>query len=97
MQRIIEPEKGRVLVKLGVSKYGAVPVPEKTYDTVNEGEIIEVNPIDRKEWGYLVGRIGYFKDYKDELRVVTLPTGEKLALIPINDIDGTSYDDDKSD
>jgi hypothetical protein len=93
MTRVIEPEKGRVLVKLGVSKYGNVPVPEKTYDTVNEGEIIAVNEIDRESWGYLVGRTGHFKDYMDDLRVATLPTGKKLALIRIDNIEGTSYDD----
>jgi hypothetical protein len=29
----------------------------------------------------------------DDLRVATLPTGKKLALIRIDNIEGTSYDD----
>ena len=90
MQRVIEPEQGRVLVKLGTSKYGDVPVPEKSYDTVNEGEIVAVNPDDEELYSRLVGRTAFFRDYKDELRVGELPTGEKLALILINDIEGTS-------
>lgn len=91
MTRVIEPEQGRVLVKLAVSEYGAIPVPEKTYDSVTSGLIISINPKD-SDYSYLLGRKGYWRLYKDELRVGTLPTGEKLALILISDIDGTSQE-----
>jgi len=90
MQRVIEPQEGRVLVRLETSEYGAIPVPEKTYDSVTSGTILSVNEKDKDSYGYLVGKIGYWKLYKDDLRVGVLPTGEKLALILINDIDGTS-------
>lgn len=90
MQRVIEPEEGRVLVRLDTSEYGAIPVPEKTYDSVTSGVILSVNEKDKEKYDYLVGRKGYWKLYRDDLRVAVLPTGEKLALILINDIDGTS-------
>lgn len=95
MQRVIEPEKGRVLVKLDTSEYGDVPVPEKTYDSVVSGEIIKTSKYDKTWYGkrkykHLIGRKGYWRLYKDDLRVARLPSGEKLALILIKDIDGTS-------
>jgi len=89
MQRVITPEQGRVLVKLDTSEYGEVPVPEKTYDSVTSGTILAINESDT-DHQYLVGRRGYWRLYKDELRVAKLDTGEKLALILINDIEGTS-------
>lgn len=89
MQRVITPEQGRVLVKLDTSEYGEVPVPEKTYDSVTSGTILAINEND-VDYQYLVGRKGYWRLYKDDLRVAKLPTGEKLALILIKDIDGTS-------
>lgn len=93
MQRVIEPEEGRVLVRLETSEYGAIPVPEKTYDSVTSGTILSINPKD-KDKEYLVGRKGYWKLYMDDLRVGTLPTGEKLALILISNIEGTSRESD---
>lgn len=79
-----------MLVRLDTSEFGAIPVPEKTYDSVTKGIILSVNSKDENEYGYLVGKRGYWRLYKDELRVGELPTGEKLALILINDIEGTS-------
>lgn len=79
-----------MLVRLETSEYGAIPVPEKTYDSVTSGIILSVNSNEESEYGYLIGRKGYWKLYKDDLRVGTLPSGEKLALIQINDIEGTS-------
>lgn len=90
MQRVIQPQEGRVLVRLDTSEFGAIPVPEKTYDSVTSGAILSVNSKDEDKYGYLVGKRGYWRLYKDELRVGVLPTGEKLALILINDIEGTS-------
>jgi hypothetical protein len=91
MTRAIEPTKGRILVKLEASKYGAVPVPEKTYDTVNSGEVVKVHPYDNcKEW---VGKTVFFHDYMDALRIAVLPTGEKLALIKIENIEGTAHEE----
>lgn len=93
MQRVIEPVKGRILVKLGASEYGNIPVPEKTYDSVTSGEIIKINPEDEHDYGNWVGRTGHWKQFKDDLRVATLPTGEKLAIILISDVDGTSHEE----
>lgn len=94
MTRVIEPLPGRVLVKLGVSAYGDIPVPPKDYDSLMEGIIIKVSRPDEEIYGYLVGRIGHFKKYKDDLVVGTTAEGGKLALIPIQDIDGTSYEEE---
>lgn len=94
MTRVIEPVSGRILVKLGVSEYGDIPVPEKTYDSITYGEILKVHPDDNIDsW---VGMTGHWRLYMDDLRVATLPTGEKLALILLDKVDGISHDDDKS-
>ena len=93
MTRVIEPTEGRILVQLNASKYGDVPVPEKTYDTVNEGVVIAINPNDKEWYSWMVGRTAHFRDYKDELRVATTADGKKLAIILISDVDGTSYEE----
>lgn len=93
MTRVIEPTQGRVLVKLGVSEYGNVPVPPKDYDSITYGVILKVHPNDEKEYGFLIGRTGHWKKFMDDLRIEGLVGEEKLALIPIDKIDGTSYDE----
>ncbi len=93
MTRVIEPTKGRILVKLDASKYGNVPVPEKTYDTVNSGEVVKIHPDDLKEYQDWIGKAVFFRDYMDDLRVAVLADGEKLALIKIDNVEGTSYND----
>ena len=90
MQRVIEPAKGRVLVKLGASDYGDIPVPPKDFDSSSYGVIVKVNPEDEHDYGHWVGRVGYWKKFKDDLR---LPEEDKLVLMPINDVDGTSYEE----
>jgi hypothetical protein len=92
MTRVIVPVKGRILVQLGASEWGDIPVPEKTFDSVTNGVVIKVHPDDEKEYGDWVGEQAYWKLYKDDLRVATLPDGGKLAIILISDIDGTSYE-----
>jgi hypothetical protein len=93
MTRVIEPAKGRVLVKLGASLYGDIPVPPKDYDSSTYGLIIKVNPEDEKEYGKWVGRIGYWKLYKDDLKISDELGGDKIAVIPISDVDSTSYEE----
>lgn len=93
MQRVIEPAKGRLLVKLGASPYGDIPVPPKDYDSVTYGTIIKLHPDDMKEYGHWIGRVGYFKLYMDDLKVTDELGGDKLSLIAIDKIDGTSYEE----
>ena len=90
-----EPEPGIALVKL-IPKYSGIKAPEKSYDSIMEGEIIKVG-YDAKEYGvdkepklvstkaYLVGRIGYWRQFKDDLRLT-----DDYAFIEIRDILGTS-------
>lgn len=85
--------KGRVLVKLGTSEYGDIPVPPKDYDSITYGEIVGVCPEEKAEYGYLVGRTGHWRRYLDDMRVAVIDGGESLALIDIKDIMGTSHDE----
>lgn len=93
MTRVIEPAKGRVLVKLGASNYGDIPVPPKDYDSITYGLIVRVNEQDKEEYGAWVNKIGYWRQFKDDMRVEVSEGGESLALVDINDIMGTSYEE----
>lgn len=93
MTRVNEPTKGRVLVKLGASDFGDIPVPPKDYDSSTYGLIIKVNPEDEEEYGKWIGRIGYWKKFKDDLKISDEIGGEKLAVILIDDVDNTSYEE----
>jgi len=93
MTRVIEPAKGRVLVKLGASAYGEIPVPPKDYDSITYGLIVKVSEEDEKEYGNWVKKIGYWRKYKDDMRVEVIEGGDSLALIDIIDIMGTSYEE----
>lgn len=72
------PEPGIALVKL-IPRYGGIKAPEKSYDSLQSGTIISVHPDDSKN--YLVGTIGHWRQFKDDLR---LPDGH--ALIELKDI-----------
>lgn len=94
MTRIIEPEKGVVLVKLGVSEYGDIPVPPKDHDSLTWGEVVSINKEDRDDYSYLLGRRAHWRKYKDDLRIDAKVGDSILCLIEIKDILGTSYDTD---
>ena len=81
-----EPEPGNALVNL-VPTYGDVPVPPKSYDSLTAGEILAVHPND-KDKQYLVGRIGHWAQFKDDVRLEG-----NIAFVPLKDILGSSYAD----
>ena len=93
MTRVIEPTKGRVLVKLGVSEYGDIPVPPKDYDSITWGLIIKLNSEDEKQYSSWVGKYGHWKKYMDDLRIGEMAGKETLALIEISKIDGISWEE----
>lgn len=93
MTRVIEPTKGRVLVKLGASNYGDIPVPPKDYDSITYGLIIKVNELDKEQCGEWLNKIGYWRQYKDDMKVEVTEGGESLALIDINDVMGISHEE----
>ncbi len=84
--KITEPSAGAILVRLDS---GAIPAPEKQHDTVTSGQVIAINPSDANVYAVWVGRDAHWRGYKDDCR---LPN--KLALIEIKDVLGTTYDDD---
>jgi len=92
MTRVIEPTQGRVLVKLGVSEYGNIPVPPKDYDSITWGLIVKVNPAD-KEYSGWVGKFGHWRRFKDDMRVDFSSGNENFALVDIIDIMGISYEE----
>lgn len=81
----IKPVKGVVVVKLPLSEFGDIPVPEKAHDSVTYGEVVSINPkdTDAKEF---MGTTVHFRKYKDDARI-----GE-LCLIEIKDILGSSVE-----
>jgi co-chaperonin GroES (HSP10) len=76
------PEPGNALVRL-IPKYGGIKIPGKSYDTLRTGEILLVGT---KNKDYLIGTIGFWRDYKDDLRF----ENETLAFIELKDILGYS-------
>lgn len=85
---IVEPEPGVILVRLATSEFGDVPVPEKAHDSMTHGTVVAINP-ENKDRAYLMGRTAYFRKYKDDARLFE---DNKLALIEIKDVLGTSYE-----
>lgn len=92
MRMIVEPSVGIVLVRLANSNFGTVSTVEKKFDSITRGEIIKVSKDDETEFGYLVGRVGHWREYKDDARV-KLPDGTNGAFIDIADILGTSWEE----
>ena len=88
---IIEPTKGTVLVELGTSEWGDIPVPEKAHDSLTWGKVVAVNESETKEYGWMVGRNAHWRKYKDDARV-----DRTSCFIEIKDILGTSYENTAS-
>lgn len=86
MTRTIQPEPGNVVVKLPVSEYGDIPVPEKQHDSLTWGTVVAISEAD-KDKAYLMGRTAYWRKYKDDARL-----GDNLCLIEIKDIMGSSFE-----
>lgn len=82
--------KGTVLAKLSASEYGDIPVPEKDYDSITWGTVVELNK-DDADYDYLLGRQIYYRRFKDDARIAFDKT---LVLIEIKDILGSSYDEE---
>jgi len=85
----IEPMAGTVLAKLSTSEFGDIPVPEKQHDSMTWGKVLAVNGYDLEIYGYLEGRVAYWRKYKDDARI---PGEDRLVFIEIKDILGTSYE-----
>jgi co-chaperonin GroES (HSP10) len=83
---IIEPMRGTVLVELGTSEWGDIPVPEKSHDSLTWGKVVAVNEDDKEAYGFLQNRNAHWRKYKDDARV-----DNNYAFIEIKDILGTSY------
>jgi len=75
------PEPGIALVKL-IPKYSGIKAPEKTYDSIMEGTIIKINKDDESK-SYMIGKIGYWRQFKDDLRLT-----DGFAFIELKDIFG---------
>jgi co-chaperonin GroES (HSP10) len=89
---ILEPESGSVLVELGISEFGNIPVPEKQHDSMTWGKVIAVNEMDTDK-EYLIGRIAFWRKYKDDARVPdAIAEGKRYVWIQIEDILGTAYE-----
>lgn len=93
MTRVIEPTRGRILVKLGVSNFGDIPVPPKDYDSIIEGVILKVNPEDEKKYGHWVNQVGYWRKFMDDMRVATLSDGSQLAIVDIDKVMGIAHEE----
>jgi hypothetical protein len=78
------PQPGNALVRL-ILDYGAIKVPTKSYDSIMRGKIIAINEDDTDNYIHIVGKIGHWRQFKDDLR---LP--ENHAFIELKDILGTS-------
>lgn len=77
------PEPGIALVKL-ILPYSGIEAPKKSYDSIQEGTIIALHENDIKSKGYMVGKIGHWRQFKDDLRLK-----DNYALIELKDIFAT--------
>ncbi|MDE1829390.1 MAG: hypothetical protein KGI25_03605 [Thaumarchaeota archaeon] len=88
--KILEPMQGSVLVELGISEFGDIPVPTKDHDSMTWGRVIAVNEED-KDFEFLIDRIAFWRKYKDDARVPdTIAEGKRYVWIEIKDILGTA-------
>lgn len=85
---IYSPEPGVALVKL-IPPYSGIEAPKKTYDSIQEGEIISLHQEDMEKKSYLVGAIGHWRQFKDDLRLK-----HGLAFIELKDIFGYHKEDE---
>lgn len=92
MSTVITPMPGVALVQLGASEFGNVPVPEKAHDSMTSGIVVGMNPSD-SNWKDLMGKTIYYRKFKDDARI---NGKDKLVLIEISDILGSSYDTDSA-
>lgn len=74
------PEQSIALVRLIEP---AIKGPKKKYDTITEGEIIALHEDDIPEKGHLIGKVGHWREYKDDLRLK-----DNYAFIELTDIFG---------
>jgi hypothetical protein len=74
-----EPEPGIALVKL-IPRYSGIKAPEKSYDSIMEGTIIAINDAN-KDKNYMIGRVGHWRQFKDDLRLA-----DNYAAIELKDI-----------
>jgi hypothetical protein len=82
-----KPQPGWALVSIAASEWGDIPTPQKTYDSVTSGEILEIHPSDQPEYGDLVGHVGHWAKFKDDIRFGT------FSFVKLSDIAGISYGD----
>lgn len=82
------PEPGIALVKLIPP---TIKVPSKKYDTITEGTVVAINKENRDK-NYLIGRVGHWREYKDDLR---LGAKDTYAFIELGDIFGTDYKEEE--
>ena len=78
------PEPGIALVKL-IPRFSGIKAPEKKWDSITEGKIISINALDSKSYDRIIGKIGYWEEFKDSVHL----EGD-YAFIKISDILGTS-------
>ncbi len=83
----IEPMPGVILVELPASEFGDVPTIAKSHDSMTYGKVLAMHELDKEEQ-YLLGRVAYWRKYKDDARI----PHTQYALIEISDILGSSYD-----
>lgn len=80
MKPFYNPEPGIALVKLIPP---SIKVPAKTYDSIMEGEIVALHKEDKAK-NYLLGKIGHWRQFKDDLRLK-----DDYAFVELRDIFGT--------
>lgn len=78
------PQPGNALVRL-IPDYGAIKVPTKSYDSIMRGKILAINEKDSDDYIHLIGKVGHWRQFKDDLRL-----DDEHALIELKDILGTS-------
>lgn len=80
----LTPLDGVVLVELGSSPFGNIPVPEKKYDSRTEGVIVAL-PVE-KVGELQIGLKVFWEEYKDTVRAKQ--DDKEYAFIKIEDIRG---------
>lgn len=86
----MQPQPGNAIVKVPDSEYGDVPITKTNFHSVTWGEIIKLHDSDVKEYSHLIGRIGHWHKFIDD---IMLPGG--YSVVPIADIKATTLKEPK--
>jgi hypothetical protein len=85
MEKYMQPEPGNAIVKVPSSEWGDMPVQKTAHHSVTWGEIISLHSDDMPVKAYLIGRVGHWHRYSDDIML-----NDEYAVVELKDIKATT-------